>query len=76
MPIIDSQIHAYEANTPKRPWHTSPNWPAHVTGDERMNPGEAQRGDELRGATQVERSRRFHGQRGLACLSSALFAFS
>ena len=34
MPIIDSQIHAYEANTPKRPWHTSPNWPAHVTGDE------------------------------------------
>src|SRR5215475_1117325 len=32
--IIDSQIHAYEANTPKRPWHTVPNWPAHVTGDE------------------------------------------
>jgi L-fuconolactonase len=34
MPIIDSQIHAYEANTPKRPWHSVPNWPAHVTGDE------------------------------------------
>src|SRR3954471_1865004 len=34
MPIIDSQIHAYEANTPKRPWHSSPNWPPHVTGDE------------------------------------------
>jgi L-fuconolactonase len=34
MPIIDSQVHAYEANTPKRPWHTVPNWPAHVTGDE------------------------------------------
>ena len=34
MPIIDSQIHAYEANTPKRPWDTVPNWPAHVTGDE------------------------------------------
>src|ERR1700726_740220 len=34
MTIIDSQIHAYEANTPKRPWHTVPNWPAHVTGDE------------------------------------------
>ncbi len=34
MPIIDCQIHAYEANTPKRPWHTVPNWPAHVTGDE------------------------------------------
>jgi L-fuconolactonase len=32
--IIDSQVHAYEANTPKRPWHTVPNWPAHVTGDE------------------------------------------
>ena len=34
MAIIDSQVHAYEANTPKRPWHTVPNWPAHVTGDE------------------------------------------
>ena len=34
MPIIDSQVHAYEANTPARPWHSVPNWPAHVTGDE------------------------------------------
>jgi predicted TIM-barrel fold metal-dependent hydrolase len=34
MMIIDSQVHAYEANTPKRPWATVPNWPAHVTGDE------------------------------------------
>lgn len=34
MAIIDSQVHAYEANTPKRPWHKVPNWPAHVTGDE------------------------------------------
>jgi L-fuconolactonase len=34
MPIIDCQIHAYEANTPKRPWHSVPNWPEHVTGDE------------------------------------------
>ena len=34
MTIIDSQIHAYEANTPKRPWHKAPNWPDHVTGDE------------------------------------------
>ena len=34
MLIIDSQVHAYEANTPKRPWATVPNWPAHVTGDE------------------------------------------
>ena len=33
-PIIDSQVHAYEANTPKRPWATVPNWPDHVTGDE------------------------------------------
>ena len=30
MPIIDSQVHVYEANTPKRPWH-SVNWPDHVT---------------------------------------------
>ena len=22
MAIIDSQVHAYEANTPKRPWHS------------------------------------------------------
>jgi L-fuconolactonase len=34
MTIIDSQVHAYEANTPKRPWHTVPNWPDHATGDE------------------------------------------
>ena len=34
MAIIDSQVHAYETNTPKRPWHVVPNWPAHVTGDE------------------------------------------
>src|SRR6476469_7715822 len=32
--IIDSQVHAYAANTPERPWHSVPNWPAHVTGDE------------------------------------------
>jgi predicted TIM-barrel fold metal-dependent hydrolase len=34
MATIDSQVHVYEANTPKRPWHTVPNWPDHVTGDE------------------------------------------
>ena len=34
MAIIDSQVHVYEANTPKRPWHTVPNWPPHVNGDE------------------------------------------
>jgi L-fuconolactonase len=34
MAVIDSQVHVYEANTPQRPWHTVPNWPEHVTGDE------------------------------------------
>jgi L-fuconolactonase len=34
MPIIDSQVHAYEANTAQRPWASVPNWPDHVTGDE------------------------------------------
>ena len=34
MPIIDSQVHIYAANTPERPWDTVPNWPDHVTGDE------------------------------------------
>src|SRR5512132_722685 len=34
MTVIDSQVHAYEANTPKRPWATVPNRPAHVTRDE------------------------------------------
>src|SRR4051794_16450909 len=34
MTVIDCQVHAYEANTPKRPWFRVPNWPAHVTGDE------------------------------------------
>jgi len=34
MTIIDSQVHSYEANTPKRPRHSVPNWPDHVTGDE------------------------------------------
>ncbi|HEY6166835.1 MAG TPA: hypothetical protein VI454_02260 [Verrucomicrobiae bacterium] len=32
--IIDSQVRAYEANTPARPWASVPNWPPHVTGDE------------------------------------------
>ena len=34
MSIIDSQVHVYGANTSDRPWHTVPNWPDHVTGDE------------------------------------------
>src|SRR3979490_2989149 len=34
MAIIDSQVHCYEANPPKRPWHSVPNWPDHATGDE------------------------------------------
>jgi len=34
MAIIDSQVHAYEANTPKRPWKSVPNWPPSATGDE------------------------------------------
>src|SRR5919206_243887 len=34
MMIIDSQIHAYEANTPKRPWQSQRNWPPSATGDE------------------------------------------
>src|SRR5438045_1966081 len=34
MTVIDAQVHAYAANTPERPWHRVPNWPAHVTGDE------------------------------------------
>src|SRR4029450_5289762 len=34
VPIIDSQVHAYAANTPQRPWDRVPNWPPHVTGDE------------------------------------------
>src|SRR5919106_1461060 len=38
MTIIDSQVHAYEANTPKRPWHTVPNWPD-VVADWRRTPG-------------------------------------
>jgi len=32
--VIDAQVHAYAANTPARPWHSVPNWPSHVTGDE------------------------------------------
>ena len=32
MPIIDSQVHVYAANTPGRPWATIPNWPDHVDG--------------------------------------------
>jgi L-fuconolactonase len=34
MAIIDSQVHAYEANTPRRPWASVPNWPDRVTGEE------------------------------------------
>jgi len=34
MAIIDPEVHAYAANTPQLPWHSVPNWPDHVTGDE------------------------------------------
>jgi hypothetical protein len=34
--VIDAQVHAYAANTPERPRHNVPNWPAHLTGDEMM----------------------------------------
>ena len=33
---IDSQVHAYSADTPDRPWKNKPNWPKHVTGDEML----------------------------------------
>lgn len=34
MPVIDCQVHAYEANTPARPWRGFLHGPDHVTGDE------------------------------------------
>lgn len=35
MMIIDSQVHAYAANTPERPWAQTPKgWPASASGDE------------------------------------------
>ncbi len=34
MPVIDSQVHVYEANTPERPWATVPNWPPRVNGED------------------------------------------
>ena len=34
MAVIDSQVHAYEANSPKRPWKSTPNWPPSASGDE------------------------------------------
>jgi len=37
MAIIDSQVHVYDANTPERPWHSVPNWPPHVTGEEMVS---------------------------------------
>jgi len=44
MAIIDSQVHVYEANTPKPPWHSVPNWPDHVTGVDRGVARDASRG--------------------------------
>ena len=35
MTVIDSQVHAYEANTPQRPWFTVPNWPDRLSDSER-----------------------------------------
>jgi L-fuconolactonase len=34
MLTIDSQVHAYEKNSPKRPWLNEPNWPASANADE------------------------------------------
>ena len=33
-PTIDSQVHAYERNSPVRPWATIMPWPDEVTGDD------------------------------------------
>ena len=33
-PTIDSQVHAYERNSPARPWSTVPPWPEEVNGDD------------------------------------------
>ncbi len=33
-PTIDSQVHAYERNSPERPWSTIVQWPDEVTGDD------------------------------------------
>ena len=33
-PTIDSQVHAYERNSPERPWARIPPWPDEVTGDD------------------------------------------
>ena len=33
--IIDSQVHAYDANTPQRPWRTRPHgWPDECNGEQ------------------------------------------
>jgi predicted TIM-barrel fold metal-dependent hydrolase len=34
MPVIDSQVHAYERNHPGRPWVGHLHGPAEVTGDD------------------------------------------
>ena len=39
MPIIDSQVHAYEANTPKRPWASVPNWGSKAAAKDSNGPG-------------------------------------
>lgn len=36
MAIIDSQVHVYEADTPKRPWVQRITGPKHVTGEEQV----------------------------------------
>ncbi len=33
-PVIDSQVHAYERNSPERPWHGTLEGPDEVTGDD------------------------------------------
>jgi hypothetical protein len=32
--VIGAKVPACAANTPERPWHNVPNWPAHLSGDE------------------------------------------
>jgi L-fuconolactonase len=36
MPVIDSQVHVYEADTPERPWVQKITGPKHVTGEEQV----------------------------------------
>jgi YHS domain-containing protein len=70
MAIIDSQVHSYEANTSKRPWHSVPN-PAGAGACRSLAEGKPVKGDKAIGYDWDEARYLFANAKNKATFASA-----